>query len=1136
MNTRTPYGGALRGSTSMIALAIGAAGVLLASPAAAQTAPESTPVSAQADENATQVDEIVVTGFRAALRRALDTKRNSNVMVDAINAEDIADFPDANLAESLQRLPGVSIDRDNGEGRTISVRGLGGDFTRVRLNGLETLSTSGSNDAGSSPNRGRGFDFNTFASELFSSLKVQKTASAETDEGALGATVDLVAGRPFNFTDRRFALSLQDAYYENGEKHNPRVALLASDRWSVNGLGEFGLLGSIAYNKRDTLSDTYERAAGQSDYAYRGATFQGTSSPAGNERQGFALPIGTVSIPNVTNPNALALLTGSNPAAYALINGNGRGSLIRIPALPTINHREISQERVGLTLSGQWRPTERTTVSLDGLYSKFESESVNYQIVPVGLNRNNTSGVIPNATNYSFNTARPGPPSAGTANTNQGSATQRRGLYSNCTAQAEAFGADGNRIRDAIDCGGTTLVPGYAFSFNRNNLDTYEYYNNPNSPGYINDPYGLAMRGSFIGRPAIKLIDAALSANGQNAEYLKLGNVDMRSAADSGAYTTEFQQLSINIDHQFSDRFRMQALYGASKSTNISTGLLAEFNRMDSGNGTAGNDYFVYDARGGGDFPLMNFGFDVADPTKWDFVKGFSAIRHFRRETENTYSGGRIDFAFDYNDSLTLKFGGGQRKFGFNTNQFERLIGDTVNPSFLEGPTRTDSRAMGQLIEWGAGLDVPAGMPTSFWAPNLDAFKARYGFDCDCINDYGDWRLSDLRSPASKFGVDEVDTSFFVQADFNTLLFDRELRGNVGVRYAITELESAGLTTTARPVSATNDYNDTLPSINLVYEVMDDLYLRFGAAKVMARPLLGNLAPSITAFSVPTAAGATTGGSITLGNPKLEPFRATNLDFGIEWYFARDALFSVAVFHKDISSFPQTLTGENRLSEILTAEQIAQLREAFLDAPGATPNVNLANQRAYIDADQVFGVRQFRDAPGGTLTGVEIAYQQNLRFLPWYFSNLGIQANYTHIESELNYILSPSPLVVGKGPFLGASPDAFNFTLYYEVEKFTARVSTSYRAEYQTTYPLASGTCDPGVCDSPLVNDFGGSAATTNVDFSATYKLNKQISITAEALNLTDQANDRWAYSADPVTTSYGRNGRQFFIGARMTF
>src|SRR5690349_6859903 len=181
-----------------------------------------------AASDSTEVEGIVVTGFRASLQSALNTKKNADVMVDAINAEDIADFPDANLAESLQRLPGVTIDRDNGEGRGITVRGLGSDFTRVRLNGLETLSTAGSNDSGTNPNRGRGFDFNTFASELFSSLKVQKTQSAETDEGSLGATVDLTTGRPFDFQDFASAVSVEDSFYENGAFHNPKLGGLIS--------------------------------------------------------------------------------------------------------------------------------------------------------------------------------------------------------------------------------------------------------------------------------------------------------------------------------------------------------------------------------------------------------------------------------------------------------------------------------------------------------------------------------------------------------------------------------------------------------------------------------------------------------------------------------------------------------------------------------------------------------------------------------------------------------------------------------------------------------------------------------------------------------------------------------------------
>ena len=102
-----------------------------------------------------ELEEVIVTGYRASLISALDEKRASTEMVDVINAEDIASFPDANLAESLQRLPGVSIDRENGEGNTISVRGLGGDFTRVRLNGLETLSTSGATQADGALRRDR---------------------------------------------------------------------------------------------------------------------------------------------------------------------------------------------------------------------------------------------------------------------------------------------------------------------------------------------------------------------------------------------------------------------------------------------------------------------------------------------------------------------------------------------------------------------------------------------------------------------------------------------------------------------------------------------------------------------------------------------------------------------------------------------------------------------------------------------------------------------------------------------------------------------------------------------------------------------------------------------------------------------
>jgi iron complex outermembrane recepter protein len=154
------------------------------------------------DEEVDQLDEVVVKGFRASLEKSLTLKREAVGQLDSIVAEDIGKFPDLNLAESLQRIPGVTITRDGGEGRNISVRGLGPQFVRVRINGIEAMSSTGGTDASGGVNRGRGFDFNVFASELFSNLTVHKTAAANIEEGSLGATVDLRTARPFDYGER----------------------------------------------------------------------------------------------------------------------------------------------------------------------------------------------------------------------------------------------------------------------------------------------------------------------------------------------------------------------------------------------------------------------------------------------------------------------------------------------------------------------------------------------------------------------------------------------------------------------------------------------------------------------------------------------------------------------------------------------------------------------------------------------------------------------------------------------------------------------------------------------------------------------------------------------------------------------
>jgi TonB-dependent receptor len=202
------------------------AGAGIATPALAQDMPAAPADTGVQEQDQTSDGAIVVTGFRQSLDKALNVKRASVSSVDAVVAEDIAKFPDQNLAESLQRIPGISIQRDAGEGRAITVRGLGAQFTRVRVNGLETVATS---TDGASANRDRAFDFNVFASELFSSLVVHKTAEASLDEGSLGAVVDLNTGNPLagkaGFT---FVGSVQGSYNDLSKNWGPRVAGLVS--------------------------------------------------------------------------------------------------------------------------------------------------------------------------------------------------------------------------------------------------------------------------------------------------------------------------------------------------------------------------------------------------------------------------------------------------------------------------------------------------------------------------------------------------------------------------------------------------------------------------------------------------------------------------------------------------------------------------------------------------------------------------------------------------------------------------------------------------------------------------------------------------------------------------------------------
>lgn len=335
------------------------------SPAIAQdqAAPEqATQDEAEADIGGATPQDIIVTGFRNAIQTAQAEKREATGAVDVIKAEDIAKFPDNNLAESLQRIPGVAISREGGEGRSISVRGLGPEYTRVRINGMEAVATTGGSDAGGGVNRGRGFDFNVFASELFNSLTVRKTASASVEEGSLGATVDLQAARPLDYKDNFVvAGSARAGYNDLSKKWDPRLAGLVS--WQ-NEEGTFGVLASGAYSTRSIKEE------GHSTVRW---------SPAG-ANGGFNAAS--------TLPGYTAAQLNTLPAA----DGSNWDSLVYHPRIPRYETWTNDITRLGLTGAVQWQPSDRTEIVVEGLYSKSKTKRQENYIEALSFSRTGASG------------------------------------------------------------------------------------------------------------------------------------------------------------------------------------------------------------------------------------------------------------------------------------------------------------------------------------------------------------------------------------------------------------------------------------------------------------------------------------------------------------------------------------------------------------------------------------------------------------------------------------------------------------------------------------------------------------------------------------------------------------------------
>ncbi|TDR39101.1 TonB-dependent receptor [Tahibacter aquaticus] len=592
-------------------------------------------------------------------------------------------------------------------------------------------------------------------------------------------------------------------------------------------------------------------------------------------------------------------------------------------------------------------------------------------------------------------------------------------------------------------------------------------------------------RSGAAGKPQTIVRDGSIDARG-NLVYGVFDDVDVRAESRYDELATTFKQTNLNIDHEFSDSFRMNALVGHSRSyfdNPIQTTITLD---------RANTDGYSWDYRGNDRLPLIDYGFDVRDPGNWNFANGLSEIRLRPNTTANLFTNQQLNFDWDVGSNFSLKGGLDFKAYKFATTESRRASEVSV-PNLPAGTSLSD---LTRLLVFGNNLGQPAGTPNTFLIPDLDRFAELFNI----YGGQGTFSLSPSASGAigNNRDVKERDRGGWVQGDFQTSTFGIPLRGNFGVRYVRTEQESTGFAIiNSRPTLTTveREYSDTLPSFNLAWDLSDDLLLRLGAAKVVSRPGLGNLTPGV---SVSVSGGNRV---VTGGDPYLDPFRAKTFDLGLEWYFAPESVLGAAFFYKDIDSFVQT-------SREIRPFNTSGLPASLLEGTGASPT-----------DDFQFNIPT--NTPGGKLRGVELSYQQPFTFLPGFWSHFGAIVNYTYVESKIQYVTSTGASSL-KTDLTGLSKNAYNATLYFEKDAFTARVSTAFRNGYLTTVPGRNN------------NNIEGTKGTTNVDFMATYKLNDHVEFTVEAVNLTDEFNDQWVDATGDRSSVYDHTGREFFIGVRL--
>ena len=1071
--------GMLRAGVSAAALCLFGAGTAWAQTdgASAQTTPAAQDETAAQDAPAG--DEIIVQGYRQSLQSAQQIKRNSDVIVDSVTAEDIGALPDRSVTETLQRIPGVAINRFAAgvdpdhfsvEGSGVVVRGL--TYVRSEFNGREAFSA----------NNGRSLSFADVPSELLGGVDVFKSPTADRIEGGIAGVVNLRTRTPFDSKGLALAASAEMNYGDFQKDPSANLNVLVSNRWQT-GIGEIGFLASASYSNLKSRADR--------------------------------LQISSFRIRNLYSDGDVV----QNPGATQV----GR---VLFPRGAVLGSQEFDRTRYGYSAAAQWRSNDG---SMEAIFQFLRSDARQawsehtVEIATDNVTNNGDSRRVPGTT-LAFDDD--GLFASGTIT---GPTGWRDDQFSGA-ARTPMMGLQSNNI--ARYHTERLVTDDYGFNFKwsvSDRLGVSLDYQHVDSSTYIQDHTlwnstyqnaSIQLRGSNY--PIVQFLPPQV-CNGPAANSQNAPDNDHDNGFDCAGFGSRAAESAVPGQ-------RWAPTYFGAGHTSF-TDPYNSFPR-------AAMDH-IEDSDGNSDAARLDLEYSFPEG---GFLKSIKAgVRYADRDQTARFS--------TYNwGVITEQWGSG-------------------GPVWLDEPVDGVPGGTGGT-PIGVGANVPYYFDNFFQgqAPNPLAGQGRLFYGSNIIKNYAqyaayatavnrEWRApttacgdgvvrNDGWNPlAQRCGV--VAGTPFLPGEINPIRetnkaaylmarFDSEfgnglrLSGNVGVRYTKTDRTAGGfmafpqpgspfpsetdcanvpvgqnppafctfpvatrnaargfLNGALTPSNVKTSYEYWLPSANVKFEVGGGLQFRAAYFKGVAPPATGltrnyfnvDLEPvqNVDANGNAIPNSFTMQGSFEAGNPYLKPVTADNFDLTAEWYFSSVGQLTVSAFYKELHG---VLTNSTAIFEFTN-------NGATFPAVVSTP---------------------INSPDTGKIKGVEVAYQQTFDFLPGVLKGLGLQANYTYIDSSgvPQSTLSETDPNVGAGrvttvdlaslPLQGLSKHNFNITPFFDVGPLSLRATYSWRSDFLLTIR------DVIVPNDPIINK-----ATGQLDASIFYSLSDNVKIGLQGSNLLNE-------------------------------